>query len=207
MTLEEALRQLAADLDIDADELIAYAEEDEETGWDFNEGDWPIGSIFRAEGQVLYALTRALRPFVAVEYGAQHGCSAKHILTALVKNRKGRLVSVDNAFMANQKQFTEAQNRRWDWVYQDADKADVGEAADLVFEDCGHSAEGTRQIIAHALTLNPRIILSHDALHPTVGPTVREGFGQAAGAFKTLLIEPSDCGFAYWINPDWNDAA
>jgi hypothetical protein len=207
MTLEEALRQLAADLELDAEELIAYAEEDDETGWDFNEGDWPIGSVFRAEGQTLYALVRALRPSVVVEYGTQHGCSAKHILMALARNRKGKLISVDNAFMANHQRFTEAQNRRWEWVYDDADGADVGEEADIVFEDCGHSIEGTRQIMEHALALNPRLILSHDAEHPTVGPTVREGFLQALGSINTVLIEPSDCGLGYWVNPERNDAA
>src|SRR3990167_10454525 len=96
MHLHSALEQIASAYSLDANALIAYAAEDLETGWDHGEGEWPTGSIWQVEGQVLYALVRALKPARVLELGTWYGCSATHILQALEANGYGALLVLDN---------------------------------------------------------------------------------------------------------------
>ena len=128
------MRQLAEDLNLDEDELIAYAEEDTIGGWEPG-GEWPIGAVFASEGRILYALIRALRPSVVVEFGVKNGCSSKHILAALVRNHKGKLVSYDPVLAVDPDSFTPAQLKHWELINDDARIAKFPSRADFVFED------------------------------------------------------------------------
>lgn len=202
MKLEDALRVLAEDLSLDAEELIAYAAEDDETGWDFGQGTWPCGSMFASEGKILYALTRAMRPAAVLEFGTMFGCSAKHILKALVVNKHGKLVSVDPAPQVIEDRFNATEGRRWKRIVGDGETAKLSiETADIVLEDAIHSAEMTEALVRRGLDLGARIMLSHDGAHNLVGQAVRDGFSRAAGDFKILCTEDSDCGFAYTVRP------
>jgi len=201
MNLNEALTILALDLGIDANKLIAYAAEDDETGWDMNKGRWPIGSMWGVEGQILYALIRALRPTTVVELGSYYGCSAKHMLMAMSKNRKGKLISVDPAPNPIYKWFTQDEVNRWEMIREKGEDAELPVRADFVLEDAMHSYEMTRDLVMRALSLAPHIILSHDGAHSILGETVRSAFMEVVGEVKTVCADPADCGFAYWIQP------
>lgn len=198
MKLEQALTQIATDLDLD--DLIKFAAEDNITGWDDGNGDWPIGAIFGDDGKVLYAIIRAMKPGVVVEFGTGSGCSTKHILSALVKNRKGKLISYDRGATINIKRLTVAEIKRWTLQREEIFGAEMPESADLVFEDAGHDVEGTRKIALLAKGMGAKVILSHDAEHYVVGPTVRQGLSEALGSFKSFLLEGTSCGLAYWID-------
>lgn len=204
MTIEDALRQIAGDLGLDADELIAYATEDTSDGWDYGYGSWIIGSLFGLEGRVLYAIVRALKPKTIVEFGTRQGCSSKHLLAALVANGKGKLISVDPEPMTAIEKFTDEELDRWVVLRESGETAKLPKVVDMVFEDATHEVPLTTSLVSRAISLNPRIVLSHDAEHWVVGEWVREAWGAVGVPFKTLKMDNTDCGFAYWLR-EWGE--
>lgn len=202
MNLHEALTVIAERFGFDAATLIAYAEEDTHTGWDGGAGEWACGSLWRVEGQVLYALTRALEVTKAAELGTHVGCSATHITTALQANGGGTLYAVDpwegagSGIPDELRPFVQQIAAHGeDWLKTRRMQFE------LIYEDANHSLDEVRDIWTAAI---PRLragglIISHDALHATAGSSVRGGI-EAAGVTDALylLIEPSDCGLALW---------
>lgn len=205
MNLDDALRQVAADGHLNADELIAYAAEDHIGGRDT--GDWPAMSVFADEGKVVYALVRALKPAQVVEVGVASGGTSTHILTALEANGKGKLWSVD---IAPDCGLTVPENlrHRWTFVQADALTVQLPDQADFCWEDGAHTLDFSTLILEKLKALNPRAILSHDALtHETYG----EAF-QVLKAWQTVLpdgkafkIEGAFTGLAYWFNDAYTE--
>jgi hypothetical protein len=197
------LEMLAIDLQLDVDELKSYAAEDNIGGWEEGKGSdnpWPIGSIHPVEGQIIYALIRAMRPDVVVEFGVAAGCSSKHILKALVKNRKGKLFSYDPVAAPLVKRFTDAENKRWKLVRMRGEDA-ILPAAEIVVEDTDHTIESTSALCEAALNCEPRLILAHDAEHFLVGEAVKAGMLDAGlSPLKTFTPNGSACGYGYWVN-------
>lgn len=99
VNLNAALGQIAKRFGFDFSELVLFAAENTLGGYhpDAALEKWPIGSMFGVEGQVLYALTRALKPANVINVGVYHGCSVAHIAAALLKNGnpKARVYAVD----------------------------------------------------------------------------------------------------------------
>lgn len=200
MTLEEALAQLAGELNIDATDLIAYAAEDTIGGRDT--GSFPPMSTFAAEGQVLYALIRALKPQQVVEVGVDSGGTSTHILSALKANGTGKLWSVDIKEQVGQNVPDDLRSL-WTLVAgQDALSVKLPEHVDFCFEDGPHDYDFTFRILIRLRALTPRIILSHDMFTGRIygGFDVEQAFADALGVSTGLLIEPSFCGLGYWIN-------
>lgn len=199
--LETALRQIAKAGGLDADFLISAAAEDNIGGFhaDPAQRQWPMGSMYGVEGQVLYALVRAMRPSLVYEIGADSGCSATHILTALEVNKKGKLVSVDRHESAG-RLIPDNLRRRWKLLAGEA-KDLVPESADIVLEDIDHGPQ-TQELLSLLKNCKMRLVLSHDAEHWLVGAEVRKGFQNAFGSCETVLISPSDCGYAYKFGPN-----
>lgn len=205
MNLKETLQLMAADFQLDADALIAYAKEDPHPrmGWDNNAGLAPLGAIWSVEGQVLYALTRLLKPALIVEVGSHTGASTTHLAAALKQNRAGgKVVSIDRAgggamLPITLKKFVE---------FIVGDGADVirhmakDTAIDLLFEDAGHDRAGTAGIVkaAWARMSDGAFGISHDAAHFMVGADIRGGLSDAGVNAITYLTEPSDCGLGVW---------
>jgi predicted O-methyltransferase YrrM len=98
MTLDDVATRLAPVIELDRGAFGRFAREDRHGGWDHGAGTFPKGSIWRVEGQVLYALVRALRPRYVADLGTHAGASATHLVAAVEANRFGRLVSVDRGF-------------------------------------------------------------------------------------------------------------
>jgi predicted O-methyltransferase YrrM len=98
MTLDGVAERLAAALDLDSGRFAGFAREDRHGGWDHGTGTFPKGSIWRGEGQVLYALVRSLRPRSIADLGTHVGASATHLAAAIDANGLGRLTSVDHGF-------------------------------------------------------------------------------------------------------------
>ncbi|MCH9755545.1 MAG: class I SAM-dependent methyltransferase [Gammaproteobacteria bacterium] len=202
--LNHDLSILAADLGIDPAQLRAFAAEDTLGGYnpDPKLSKFPVGSLWEVEGKVLYALCRALKPDTVVEIGTHRGASATHILRALQRNEHGMLVTIDvNPSTGDlipdelKEHCSQLHGLGHEVIRQMV--AD-GASAQIVFEDASHGTEHVEQILRASLPLRPRIILSHDAMHPLVGPDVRTGWNRVfASDYKTFLSHPSDCGFAY----------
>lgn len=203
MNLHEACRILAGALGLAADDLSRHAESDTIGGFHFDETkrQWTVGSIWEVEGQLLYGLIRAWHPRRILEVGLGNGCTTAHVLAALNANGEGELVSLDPTPYGG----TDTTPRpRWTFIRepgQDWLAAHPDEHFDLVIEDAMHDRAGTRDILVGAKATAPRLILAHDAAHPTVGRDVVAGMNDALGGATVLSIEPSDCGWGYWVNP------
>ncbi len=203
MNIQDALRQIAADGGLNADELIAYAAEDHIGGRDT--GHWPGMSTFEAEGQILYALIRAMRPAQIVEIGIDSGGTSTHILSALAANDYGQLYSVD--VKAEVGAAVPAQLRdRWTICIGDALTAPIP-TAEFIFEDGPHTYDWTLAMFNRIKAMGPRVMLTHDMYsHRAYGPdfAVERAFGDCFGETKGILTDGSIAGLGYWWNADWH---
>lgn len=209
MNLIEALHEIAQQLDLPTDELAHYAAEDAVGGYEPGNPNtpWSVGSMFGVEGQVLYALTRALKPRYVAEFGTHDGCSATHFLAALAQcNRAGALTSVDPWEGAGSR-VPEGLRSEWHLVFTDGIlwlEQQPDASFDILFEDMMHSVEQVRDwwTVAQRKIKPGGLIISHDAGHFLVGNDVMQGIVEAgvSGA-RVYLIEPSDCGLAIWKAP------
>lgn len=203
MHLNDALYILSQHIGIDSATLIAYAAEDTVGGFEMDETvrKWPVGSMWGSEGQFVYAAVRALKPDLVLEAGVSYGCSATHILTALEANSKGRLISLD-IYQSAGSQVPDNLKVRWQFEAMDAVSyiRQYAPQADIVLEDLLHDVAGTTAFLnAVRETMNPRLVLSHDAEHQSVGREVQASWGNVHGEFSLTRVDPSDCGFAWKV--------
>jgi hypothetical protein len=160
-------------------------------------------STFYAEGQILYALVRALRPKQVVEIGVDSGGTSTHILAALRENDYGQLYSVD--IKSEVGYSIPAQLRdRWTLCVGDALKAPLPEAG-LFFEDGPHLYDWTVGMFTRIKELKPKVMLTHDYFtHLTYGPdfAVQRAFIDVFGVDQGVLTDGSIAGLGYWWNND-----
>lgn len=209
MPLTVALLRIADQFDLSRAALIDFAAQDPHGGYhaDYDDG-FPSGSLWRVEGQFLYALIRALKPQKVLELGTWHGASATHILQALKDNGGGGLDYVDNRaygdiviggmipkdlLVYSMPHATSLEKEIEDGIW-------YKRKYDFIFEDAMHTAEQVEFVWKHAdALLNPGgVIVSHDAMHAVAGEAVREGIRRAGYETTNVLIAPADCGFAVW---------
>lgn len=213
MSLEQALQQIAEQLGLSAEALIVYANSDDIGGWDQGVSGWtggvatwPIGSIWSVEGQVLYALVRALDVQVAAELGTLAGCSASHIAQAMLDKSSGELVCVDPDRVAGYlllydraQVVTFAHEHSTTWL-----ESQPANSLDLLFTDTPKNAAVTEAEIEQAVRLlRPGgVMVIHDAVHFLAGAEIQAGI-QVSGleGWQTYRIDPSDCGLAIWQKP------
>ena len=200
-TLNDALRQIADAAHLDADALIAYAAED--TVSSARHGGM---SINPAEGQLLYALVRALQPAHVLEIGVFSGVSSLHLLTALQANATGDLLSYDIDPAAGDAVPDEFEGH-WSLVIDDARTAQLP-AADLIFEDADHSLEAALDVLTKIKGQGPRLVVSHDYYSHDVyagGFHVKQAFDTVFGEPNVIGVRFDDGqrGFGLWFNPDW----
>lgn len=175
-------------------------------GWhpDVNEWNkyaiqWPIGSIFANEGKRLYDLVVKEKPEIVVEVGGYHGCSGAWIALALQKNKKGKLISIDNGQL----------NGRWslvpdslkdvvEFIDGDCFTCDVPKNIDILFEDGAHTWGFTRDVLKR---FPAKIVVCHDYMHWDCQNTVKNDFDRLLGKPDEIFFEkPSDCGLGIkWV--------
>lgn len=220
MNLNEALFFISEAFHFNAEELQAYAAEDNLGGFDPDilQRKFPTGSLWGVEGQVLYALVRVLKPKLAIECGTMFGASASHIALALQANNDGgHLICLDperhiaqgyptdgaigHLIPEELRPFCEIVHVfAQDWIPKFLPD---GEAT-FIYEDAAHTSELTRllwEVCTPKLGAGG-VMVSHDAAHYLVGADVRKGILQSgAQDFHVYLIEPADCGLAVWRAP------
>lgn len=179
---------------------------DEHDGWDFGQGSWPVGSLHRVEGQILYALASVLKMKMVVECGSLYGCSATHLAEA-ISVRDGNLISIDvlegtgGKFPEHLKPYrTQLYMKGEDYLNSLPDNS-----VDMVFEDTDHSPASVYEIWKAAIkkVRSGGVVISHDALHETSEKTVNAAIQKALGHDDYLLLSvpPADCGLAVWVKP------
>jgi len=179
--------------------LQDYALEDTVGGYD-ESGTWMGGSVYALEGQILYALVRALKPRHVVQIGGWVGCSATHIGMALKANGGGILTSVD---------LDPGQcSRLWNEVrpYVDLVTGDgvawlqqqPVHSIDLLFEDAEHSVHLTQALVETALSrmVKGGFMINHDAGHIRLGAAVCRALDQAQWDYTIYKPYPAQCGLA-----------
>ncbi len=211
MNLTTALSYIAHTFNLNPIELDMASQEDPHGGYNSAyEDGFPTGSLWRVEGQFLYALIRALHPDNVLELGTWHGASATHLLQGIVDNKHGGLTCIDSNVHGSVeiggmipkalKPLAFLKDMRIETFVPQAVKE--GWTYDFIFEDGMHDAAQVAFVWKHAdLLLNPGgMIVSHDAMHSVAGEAVRDGIQQAGYGERTVnvLIEPADCGFAVW---------
>jgi len=211
MNLKSALSRIAYAFNLNPLELDMASHEDPHGGYHaaYDDG-FPVGSMWRVEGQFLYALIRALTPISVLELGTSHGCSATHILQALTDNGVGTLECIDNRSQVSvigdmipnhlRLHLAPIVPATLEQIIEIS--IEDNETFDVIFEDAMHTVEQVELVWKNAdRLLNPGgVIISHDAMHAIAGPVVQEGIARAGYAKKavSVLIEPADCGFAVW---------
>lgn len=220
-TLNEVLYRLAVQIKADGSELIRYAQEDTIGGY-HNEpahSIWPTGSIWGSEGQILYVLTRHLKPAKVVEIGGWRGCSATHIAKALMANGRGHLWSFDNGTQGgNHGDMIPNELREFvTLVGEDGIKnvqAMEASSVDLLFEDAMHDTPSVLAIALEAKRVlrNGGLLVNHDGakdfawagggmrVGSRVGVEVRDGLRQAEMKYYEYITEESDCGLTVSVN-------
>lgn len=198
--LNDALKQAADYLHLNADELVKFAKETP----DFPNMPYGGFSIDREEGMFLYALTRALQPEHGLEIGMFQGVSSLHILAAMDANDTGGLTSVD----LNDVHGDMVTMHRWTPKVADATTADLPDA-DFVYEDSNHTLPDAATILGKVKALNPRVVVSHDYYSDELyqdpkGFQVRQAFEQTFGTdVQGIRWDKGQRGFGLWLNPDW----
>lgn len=221
MNIQTALALMAQTWGFDNSKLQIYGIGTDIGGWHTSaeRSKWPMGSIWEAEGKVLYALTRILDPQIVLDLGTYYGCSTTHIATALLHNQSGgRLICVENGHqgvpqpgnipLELQSMIEFVNDNAEDYVERpDLDWSQIG----LVFEDTLHTAELTsrlwRSITAR---LKPgAMLVSHDAEHFSVGHAVKQGIMESGVQdWRSYAIETDGmdrqhlCGLAMWRKPE-----
>lgn len=201
ITLEEAIKDVAEHIEVDADLLQSYVDEDTIGGYNPKEGLWPSGSIWEVEGKILYALTRAIKPELVIEVGSNYGCSTSHFLAALDSNGQGKMMALDVSFEKLRVQSERLTAVCGDGIVSAKKLVSERVVPDILFEDGPHSKEFTRDILSVFLpVMKPGgLIVIHDVDHFIVGEEVSNGVREALGDFFHFLIYPSDCGLGYFI--------
>lgn len=226
MDLQLAALTLAAHLQTDSEQLLAYARE----GLALNIGgyhvnasqrQWDSGAVWAVEGALLYALIRQFKFSAIAEIGGYWGCSATWMAAAIRANQKdigaaghGMVFSVDSGALGAQHGANIPADLR-DYVKLYAgdgeewlNKAD--QSLQLIFEDADHGSETSKRLALAALPkiVNGGLYVVHDAAHDyaflgdgskvTVneGKAIRAGLDAAALPYRVYLVDPSDCGFA-----------
>ncbi|MCW3052733.1 MAG: hypothetical protein JWN14_1903, partial [Chthonomonadales bacterium] len=202
ITLEAALTQIAADLGLEAEALIAYAEEDTVGGYGSPEREgsvhWPGGSVWEWEGRVLYALVRALKPATIVEVGSLVGCSTAHLALACLHNGQGHIYAVDPN--ANFSRLSPKLKALIEPVRTDVFTWTPPAPIDFLFEDGAHTPGFTRQVLMHlrASLQAGAGVLCHDFHQREVGAHIAAEFREVLGSTaSSVLVTPSDCGLGY----------
>jgi hypothetical protein len=196
MNLNDALREIARFGNLDAEALIVYATEDAFGG----RGDFPLSdtmSMTQAEGQILYALTRALQPQRTVEVGTFIGVGSTHVLLALDANGSGTLHSLDVA--EQEWVIPDALRARWTFEAVDA-RYYTWQGVDFVVEDSDHTRELTAQVLRSAMSHGARCVVSHDAHNATVGSEICGAFRDVVkDDFLTVMVDDVTLGLAIWF--------
>lgn len=196
------INQVANYLSLDAAELLSYAQEDTIGGYEPHANTrWLPGSIWGAEGQILYAITRAMKPQRIAELGALQGCGTSHFSTALKMNGSGKVSTYDN-FRFRHAPFKVADDLEpyYEFIVGDAYEIDLN-PFQIVFEDFNDTAAGVKRVWSRFIQeAQPgAVILTHDVYHHHEGKEMRAGI-EASGAQNVLMfqIDGTDCGLGMW---------
>ncbi len=200
-----ALRAIASYLSLYDKELRQLYFE----GGFISQDDSPPCATNGAEGRILYALVRALKPLRILEIGTGRGGSTSHMAEALVKNgNNGELITIDNN--PDSGRDLDRHYVEMGWV-----KSVIADANtyiehpglsdfDFIFEDGAHSIHQIQVVYQEMLRiLKPGgVVLSHDVLVEGIRDYYREAWEKARFTPGLIVqVDPSPCGLSIYRRP------
>jgi len=187
MKLTAALTAIAAQIGMDANQLIQYADD--------YQGD--------NERKVLNAIVRALRPANCLELGTHTGEGTMCIAAALTGQPKPKHITtvdisdssaIGSAIPAKRPPYITLVTANIDlWIGSQS-------GYDFIFEDGSHSIHQVQEVYKHLdKLLNPGgVIISHDAAIEGVGAQVLEGQQKSGYTLPVYLIDPLPWGITVY---------
>jgi len=191
MELTAALTAIAAQIGMDANQLIQYADD--------YQGD--------NERKVLNAIVRTLQPRNCLELGTHTGEGTTCILAALSHVYEKHITTVDistdtiigSAIPANLRPYVTLVNANIDvWIGEQS-------GYDFIFDDAAHSIHQVQEIYKWLdQLLNPGgVIMSHDAAVEGIGAYIREGQMKCGYDLPVYQIDPLPWGYSVYRKPGW----
>lgn len=212
-TINEVLFEIAKQLGVQWDGLVRYANEAPYAATRPDGHKWPSGTGSESEKRILYAITRAINPILALDLGTRWGAMALQILTgdeAAPPPRAG-VVSVDiESHIYGSKHLVGKlipQTQRPRIRFFTSDVVEFLQKAEnfyeLIFEDTEHTYEMTKAIyeLAPERLVPGGVIISHDACHPKFKGQVVAGIKATGIEPNVYLVEGDSCGLAIWQKP------
>lgn len=201
---EDALPIIAEYLQLDAAKLAEYCAEDTEPGKD-TVGEKPGYIPFGADGKLLYALVRILKPDFILESGVDEGGSINHMAAALHANGKTPAEQITGVDIRenNPGGHIKPELRGYAHLISQDIKYYVERETfppfSFTHEDSSHEVHTVRAVWENLPRLMPfgGVIVSHD-LFTGVGTAIRTGIRDSGFEGKPLYLKynESDCGWA-----------
>lgn len=154
---------------------------------------WPIGSLFKNEGERLMQLVIEQKPEVIVEIGTRYGCSTAWLAEGCRRAGYGHVYSFDIDPEAGS--MIPIHLMPYVTLFNlDALETLPEFQIDLLFEDGEHDKGFTRSILQN---WKAKTVVVHDFFHRLCIDTVQKEFLEVLGEPDEVHYEPpSDCGLA-----------
>lgn len=203
VALNDVLRQIAAQLDLEPDRLIALAESDTIPPYYGPQGEVlnPVGIPFKPDGQILYALVSALPDTNSIlELGTNQGGSAMHMLQAILDHTAwGHLTTVDISPSAGKG----IPMHLWNLVLLVLGDINVyvqtysGKPFDFIYEDGSHDVTQVTLVYQNLPRLLRKggVIISHDT-STGMGQYIRSAIAFSGFTPVYYDVDGSPCGFS-----------
>lgn len=205
LSVSDACSFVANLLKIPTEELALYYRTFDQTTRPAPNIDPQGWSMPVCEAAMLYAITRAMRPKTILELGTHVGYSASCMLDALERNGSGRIVTLDVKQQVAAGSRLATSYRVFPLTSDGvAFSKQIAFPIDMIFEDGGHTVEGTSEFLRNCLPhlKSGGIVISHDVAYPGLSEAVTEGLRLSLGdTVERILIENSSCGLGLWVKP------
>lgn len=186
-------------LGVDYQVFRSYLEEDNHTGYP----DAVPGSIWKVDGQILYAVARAINAMKIADIGTFGGISATHFAAAMALVN-GKVTSVD--IWQRHGDFIPDELRRYvELVHNDGETflRHHTDEFDIVSEDTDHVYDTARKIaMAGRSALRPGgVYIVHDVCHVPEGVDVLRAVKDAGMDPFVIQVQGTDSGLGFWKKP------
>jgi predicted O-methyltransferase YrrM len=151
---------------------------------------WGIGED---DGIMLHALIRAIKPKLVFEVGTWRGVSALWIISGLIENGSGKLITCDIGDYGVKDVFKSLGVDKWVEFRQTDSRIAKEYDIDIAFIDGGHELKDVEEDFKNITMKNKPFLIFHDC-------NFEMSIGLFLTNFKNKIILPTLCGMALCAN-------
>ncbi len=202
LSLTAAVKLMAFYLETDPDVFMGYVQEDKLKGYP----DVVAGSVWTAEGRLLYAIVKTIQAKNIIEIGTWAGASTAHLCAAAMQTG-GTVFSVDTwereaELVPEEYRSCLKLERSMGHEYV----AHYHNSVDLIFEDADHNYKTSYMIAKEGKkALRPGgYYITHDTFAEVegMGDAIRKALFDNGMNGLDILVRPSNCGLSIWRKPN-----